>query len=258
MMQKPGNGQYGMEYEAGCRDRAGSYTHRPAASIMRFLFSIKILFLFICFSAAALHTTAQEEEVLRSADSLKTVTVDIDSSAPEGKKVKKVNVYDPRKAAIRSAILPGWGQVYNRKYWKVPIVYGALGTSAYVFFFNLNTYKDTRFAYRVKYNMRVHGTDSTNYDRIPDYLKPISEGSLRSYRDSYRRDIDYSVIFFILLWGLNVVDAAVDSHLKSFDVSPDLSFRIKPGHSQMAGTTGLSFVVHIGKQKNTALLPSRF
>ena len=254
----PGNRQYGMDYEAGCTDRAGSYTHRPAASIMRFLFSIKILFLFICFSAAALHTTAQEEEVLRSADSLKTVTVDIDSAAPEGKKVKKVNVYDPRKAAIRSAILPGWGQVYNRKYWKVPIVYGALGTSAYVFFFNLNTYKDTRFAYRVKYNMRVNGTDSTNYDRIPDYLKPISEGSLRSYRDSYRRDIDYSVIFFILLWGLNVVDAAVDSHLKSFDVSPDLSFRIKPGHSQMAGTTGLSFVVHIGKQKNTALLPSRF
>ncbi len=254
----PGNRQYGMDYEAGCTDRAGSYTHRPAASIMRFLFSIKILFLFICFSAAALHTTAQEEEVLRSADSLKTVTVDIDSAAPEGKKVKKVNVYDPRKAAIRSAILPGWGQVYNRKYWKVPIVYGALGTSAYVFFFNLNTYKDTRFAYRVKYNMRVNGTDSTNYDRIPDYLKPISEGSLRSYRDSYRRDIDYSVIFFILLWGLNVVDAAVDSHLKSFDVSPDLSFRIKPGHSQMAGTTGLSFVVNIGKQKNTALLPSRF
>ena len=254
----PGNRQYGMDYEAGCTDRAGSYTNQPAASIMRSLFPIKTLFLFLCFSVAVIHATAQEEEVLRSADSLKTVTVDIDSSAPAGKRVKKVNVYDPRKAAIRSAILPGWGQVYNRKYWKLPIVYGALGTSAYVFFFNLNTYKDTRFAYRVKYNMRVNGTDSTNYDRIPDYLKPISEGSLRSYRDSYRRDIDYSVIFFILLWGLNVVDAAVDSHLKSFDVSPDLSFRIKPGHSRMAGTTGLSFVVNIGKQKNTALLPSRF
>ena len=254
----PRNRQYGMNYEAGYEYRTCLSNKERACSVMIIFITSRSFLLILCFSLVSLYAVAQEEEVLRSADSLKTVTVDIDSSAPEGKKVKKVNVYDPRKAAIRSAILPGWGQVYNRKYWKVPIVYGALGTSAYVFFFNLNTYKDTRFAYRVKYNMRVNGTDSTNYDRIPDYLKPISEGSLRSYRDSYRRDIDYSVIFFILLWGLNVVDAAVDSHLKSFDVSPDLSFRLKPGHSQMAGTTGLSFVVHIGKQKNTAFLPSRF
>jgi hypothetical protein len=201
---------------------------------------------------------AQEKEVLRSADSLKTVTAVVDSTAPEGQKVKKVRVYNPKKAALRSAILPGWGQIYNKKYWKLPIVYGALGTSAGVFFFNLKTYKDTRFAYRVKYNMRVNGTDSSLYNQIPDYLKPLQEGSLRSYRDSYRRDIDYSVIFFVLLWGLNVVDAAVDSHLKSFDVSPDLSFRFKPGYSEMAGTSGLSFVVYVDKKKQKALLPSRF
>ena len=91
-----------------------------------------------------------------------------------------------------------------------------------------------------------------------DYLVPISEGSLRSYRDSYRRDIDYSVIFFVLLWGLNVVDAAVDAHLKSFDVSPDLSFRFQPGHSEMAGTNGVSLVVNLGKKKQTTLLTSKF
>ena len=159
-------------------------------------------------------------------------------------------MYSPGKAALRSAIIPGWGQIYNRKYWKVPIVYGAIGTTAGIFIYNLQNYKDTRFAYRVKYNMRVNGTDSALYSQIKDVLQPLSESSLRSYRDQFRRDIDYSVVFFVIMWGLNVVDAAVDAHLKSFDVSPDLSFRIKPGRSELAGTNGMSLVLSIGKNPN--------
>ncbi len=169
-------------------------------------------------------------------------------------KKKSDNRYDsafkahsPKKAALRSAILPGWGQIYNKKYWKLPIVYGILGTSGGIFLFNLKQYKDTRFAYRIKYNMRVNGTDSALYSQIKSNLKPLSEESLRFYRNQYRRDIDYSVLFFILLWGLNVVDAAVDAHLKSFDVTPDLSLQIRPGHSEMANTNGLSLVLKIGK-----------
>jgi hypothetical protein len=152
--------------------------------------------------------------------------------------------HSPRKAAIRSAILPGLGQIYNKKYWKLPIIYGALGTSAAIFFYNLNNYRDTRFAYRVKFNMRANGTDSALFVKIKDNLKPLSEESLRFYRDQFRRDIDYSALFFVLLWGLNVVDAAVDAHLKPFDVSPDLSLEVKPGRSQMAGTSGLSLVLN--------------
>jgi len=83
-----------------------------------------------------------------------------------------------------------------------------------------------------------------------------SISSIRNNRDTYREYIDYSVLFFILFWGLNVVDASVDAHLKSFDVSPDLSLQFKPGHSRMANTTGLSLVLLIGKhQSNT--LPSK-
>ena len=221
-------------------------------------FFIQIIVSLACLLTLPLLSFAQEKETLQSVDSLKTVTSTIDTTA-DGKKVKKVHVYNPRKAALRSAILPGLGQIYNKKYWKLPIVYGALGTSAGIFFFNLQTYKDTRFAYRVKYNMRVNHTDSTLFDQIPDYLKRISENSLRSYRDSYRRDIDYSVLFFVLLWGLNVVDAAVDAHLKGFDVSPDLSMKFKPGYSPMAGTTGMSLVMNIGgKKKQPALLTAKF
>lgn len=154
-----------------------------------------------------------------------------------------IKVYSPRSAAIRSAILPGLGQIYNKKYWKVPIVYAALGISGGVFLYNLKYYKSTRFAYTVKYNMRVYGTDSSKYASIKDNLKPLSEESLRSYRNTFRQDIDYSALVFLLLWGLNVVDATVDAHLKSFDVSPDLSLQIKPGHSEMANTNGLSLVL---------------
>ena len=108
--------------------------------------------------------------------------------------------------------------------------------------------------------MRVNFTDSALYSQIKDVLKPLSESSLRSYRDQFRRDIDYSAVFFLIMWGLNVVDAAVDAHLKSFDVSPDLSLRIKPGRSEIAGTTGLSLVLQIGKKPSSQvrMLPSQF
>lgn len=182
-----------------------------------------------------------------------SLTVKKDSIPAVAKKAS-TNKYDsafkahsPRVAAIRSAILPGLGQVYNKKYWKLPIIYGVLGTCAGIFFYNLGNFNDTKFAYRVKYNMRVNHTDSASFVRIKPILKPLSEESLRFYRNQFRRDIDYSALVFILLWGLNVVDATVDAHLKSFDVSPDLSLLIKPGHSTLANTNGLSLVLKIGK-----------
>ncbi len=187
------------------------------------------------------------------AQKTKPAKLEKDSTPVVAKKVS-TNKYDsvfaahsPKKAAIRSALLPGLGQIYNKKYWKLPIVYGALGTCAGVFFFNLGNYKDTKFAYKVKYNMRVLRTDSTLYADVKPYLKPFSEETLRFYRNQYRRDIDYSALFFLILWGLNVVDASVDAHLKSFDVSPDLSLKFKPGYSDMAKTNGLSLVLKIGK-----------
>lgn len=173
-------------------------------------------------------------------------------SVPVVKKQPVMNKYDsamkahsPKKAALRSAILPGWGQIYNKKYWKLPIVYGGLGTCAGIFFYNLSNYKNTKFAYKVKYNMRVYGTDSALFSSIKPNLQFIDENSLQFYRNQFRRDIDYTVLVFALLWGLNVVDAAVDAHLKPFDVSPDLSLQLRPGHSQMAGTNGVSLVLSI-------------
>ena len=158
------------------------------------------------------------------------------------KKVDSVlKEHSPRKAIIRSAIIPGWGQVYNKKYWKLPLIYGALGATAYVFVDNLQVYRDSRFAYKAKYQAS-QGDSSLLADVKPEYMIYSME-SLRANRDQFRKYIDYSVIFFVFFWGLNVVDAAVDAHLKSFDVSPDLSLRIKPGYSEMAGTKGISIIL---------------
>jgi hypothetical protein len=218
----------------------------------------------VALLATAISAFTQEEEKMIAADSLTTTTID---TSKTGK--KKIRVYNPKKAALRSALVPGLGQIYNKKYWKLPIVYGALGTSAGVFIFNLTNYRDTRFAYQAKYKASLPPydpanptpgphRDSTDYFKIKAPLERYSLETLRYYRNQYRRYIDNSVLFFVVLWGLNVVDAAVDAHLKAFDVSPDLSFQIKPGRSQVAKTNGLSLVLTIGKNVNPRPLKNTF
>ena len=160
--------------------------------------------------------------------------------------------HSPQKAAIRSAIIPGWGQAYNKKYWKIPIVYTALAIPAYLFVDNLKWYNKTKYAYAVV----VSGTQNPDsLNKVDPELKPFvdrkMESELLNYRNEFRRNVDYSVLFFLLAWGLNVVDASVDGHLKEFDVSPDLSFKIKPSFSPSGNTYGLSLVmnIHDGKGK---------
>ena|SRR5687767_959003 len=197
---------------------------------------LSVFFFIVCFSIP-FKGLAQEP----AAD---TIPKKDSVAIPIVKDTVKKKIYSPKKAAIRSAIFPGLGQIYNKKYWKLPIIYGALGTTGAVFFYNLSNYKDLRLAYRVRYNIRVNN-DSTDFEKIEPQLLPLSEESLRFNRDEFRRNIDYSVLIFALLWGLNVVDAAVDAHLKHFDVSPGLSLRIKPGYSEMAGTNGISLLLTI-------------
>lgn len=157
--------------------------------------------------------------------------------------------HDPRKATIRSAIIPGWGQAYNRKYWKIPLVYGALGITGYIFNFNRVQYNKVKFAYFALINK-----DTAKYRLIEDpaLKRFVEEGNsyaLQSYRNEYRKDIDYSVLFFLFFWALNVVDATVDGHLKDFDIGNDLSLKIKPAFYPMPTTPlGVSFVFNIGKQ----------
>lgn len=180
-----------------------------------------------------------------------------DSLPPKAKKVApkhvKVNIfkapdsikpYPPRLATIRSAILPGWGQITNKKYWKLPLVYGALGVTTGVFIYNLNTFKKAKNAY-----ILATDSDLTNDDLIPEpyYSVRSQPERIRSFRNQIRQNVDYSALFFILFWGLNVVDATVDAHLKGFDVSDNLSLQFKAGYSPLAQTNGVSVVLRLGK-----------
>ncbi len=125
-----------------------------------------------------------------------------------------------------------------------------MGVSTYIFLDNIKTYREYRFAYNARYKASLPAprTDSTDYFKLDNIYKIIQPESIRAARNKFRQYVDYSVLFFILMWGLNVVDATVDAHLQSFDVSPNLSLSIEPGRSQMAGTNGISLVLHIGKK----------
>ncbi|MGZ5189844.1 MAG: DUF5683 domain-containing protein [Flavisolibacter sp.] len=216
----------------------------------------KIFGLFICCFFAIISVHAQTDSTATDStiiDSTKKM-IPVDSLPKVATPISDKNNVDsilkyhsPKKAAVRSAILPGLGQIYNKKYWKLPIIYGALGVSGAVFAFNLTQYRDLRFAYKAKTEAKASPPDSTNYFLIRPDLVNLDYNATRNYRDEYRRQIDYSALFFILLWGLNVVDAAVDAHLRSFDVSPDLSFKIKFGKSDLAQTTGMSLVLALKK-----------
>jgi len=152
-----------------------------------------------------------------------------------------------KRATIYSAILPGAGQVYNKKYWKVPIVYAALGIPAYYYFYNKSWYNKCQYALTVT----VNGSPPDSVAAVAPPLQPfVAAGDVNgiiTYRDSFRKDQDYSVLFFLLFYALNIVDATVDAHLKDFNVNSDLSFRVKPmfipGPNPIVGITA-AFDIH--------------
>jgi hypothetical protein len=206
---------------------------------------IFLRFLLIGFMLPVLQVNAQDSLMVRDTipvDSVVTIVADTIETVKRDTIARER--HSPRKAAIRSAILPGLGQVYNKKYWKVPIVYAAIGIPIGTFVYNKQWYDRTRRAARM-----IATNDTANYQSRVDpqlhvfFSTPNALGSLLNYRNEFRRNMDYSILITLLFWGLNVVDATVDAHLKEFDVSDDLSLKIKPAFITGANTPGISFVV---------------
>ena len=134
----------------------------------------------------------------------------------------------PKRAALYSAILPGAGQVYTKKYWKVPVIYGGLITSAYY----INESNDLYQLYKSTYLNRLDGdfTDNLNY----------SDSDLRTLTEHYRRNREVSALLFTLTYILNIVDASVNAHLFEYDVSEDLSLHIQPVYFTKENASGFS------------------
>lgn len=213
-----------------------------------------VLFLLLLLPGTAIFAQQKEDTVLikNEATIIKkpdTLVVKENAADTSGKNVLALDTavkYNPKVAALRSAILPGWGQWYNKKYWKIPIIYGALGITTGVFFYNLKTYRLLRQA--VIY--RAAGDSAL----VAPEFQPFTTGFLRENRNVFRQNIDYSVLVFLLFWGLNVVDATVDAHLKAFNVSPDIGMRIQPGLSNM-NNPGVSLVFFFKEKSTKPLLP---
>jgi coproporphyrinogen III oxidase-like Fe-S oxidoreductase len=130
----------------------------------------------------------------------------------------KKNMSSVKKATLLS-IIPGGGQIYNKSYWKVPVIYAGFGALGYSYVFYNRVYNDVRQAYIQKLN----NEPITN----PEY-ENVSEDMLYNLRESYRKSRDLSVIGMAGWYAFNLMDAAVDAHLKGFDVGEKLTLKVKP------------------------------
>ncbi len=203
--------------------------YQPASNMRLQKILLSIAFLFIANAIFAQTIVDTSANVVVATDQLINATASTDSL-----------FHNPRKATFRSAVLPGWGQAYNKEYWKIPLVYGVIGVPAGFFVYNNTWYKRSKKAYEIRIIK-----DSANFSKIHSKLQGLDAESLRFYRNQFRRDRDYSILYTLIAWGLNVADATVFAHLKGFDVSDDLSFKIKPGYSPLAATSGISLVLAI-------------
>ncbi|WP_298424836.1 DUF5683 domain-containing protein [uncultured Kordia sp.] len=171
---------------------------------------IVILLCCLCFITNAWSQTKEEKGKEKQKEESLLVVKDTINVAK-----KEINPLSPSKAAFYSAILPGLGQAYNKKYWKIPIVYAAMGTGIYFYISNNKQYN----RYRTAYKQRLAGLNDEFSILVPD------ENALIDAQEFYQRNRDLSLLLTIVAYVLNIVDANVDAHLLQFNVSDDLSFR---------------------------------
>lgn len=152
---------------------------------------------------------------------------------------KPYDPLSPARAAFYSAVLPGLGQAYNGKYWKVPVVYGALGIGVYFYLENDRHYD----RYRDAYKSRLAGQTTDEFtDESGSPL--ISTNGLIEAQRFYQRNKEISILVTVGLYALNIIDANVDAHLQQFDVSEDLSFKPVLDIDRYSGKTGYGLTLN--------------
>lgn len=131
----------------------------------------------------------------------------------------KIKIFNPQKASRLSAIVPGLGQVYNKQYWKLPVIYGGYAVIGHYIKFNNDMYHEFKNALTYEID-----DDATTINPFPNF----SRNSLERNMDFWRRNRDMLIIFTGVYYLLNIVDAHIFAHLNEFDINNDLTVRIKP------------------------------
>jgi hypothetical protein len=135
--------------------------------------------------------------------------------------------HSPVKASLMSICLPGLGQLYNKKYWKIPIIYAGLGIMTYFIVFNSQEYSKYKNAY-------IESVNNDTIGQYQDLVNKYTEQDLLSAREYYRRNLEVTCIITGVWYILNIVDAAVDAHLFTYNINEDLSLKVDPvlmGHA---------------------------
>ncbi|MCT4614531.1 MAG: DUF5683 domain-containing protein [Marinifilaceae bacterium] len=168
------------------------------------------------------------------------------------RKVKKDSIsiverkHSPHKATMYSLVLPGLGQIYNKKYWKLPILYAGIGATIYAINWNTKNYNKYKNGYKdftlfMEYKYRPEdstlekptGTSyeklyTTNFDESSESFDSWFKTQLQNKKDSYKHDRDLSYIILVGVYVLNLVDAAIDAHFNDFNISEDLTVNVNP------------------------------
>nr|WP_245234900.1 DUF5683 domain-containing protein [Tamlana crocina] len=181
------------------------------------------------------------QDTLPEQEALPEPLVAVDSISKPG---VVINPLAPAKAAFLSAILPGLGQAYNKKYWKIPIVYGAIGTGVYFYINNNKEYN----RYRDAYKSRLAGfeTDEFYFDGQGNKLTSprISTDRLEDAQKFYRRNKEISLLVTLGLYALNIIDANVDAHLMQYNVDENLSLAPHYRFNEIDATSNLGLTLN--------------
>ncbi|MBO5057932.1 MAG: hypothetical protein J6C05_04720 [Prevotella sp.] len=197
--------------------------------------------------AAILQATAQEpaqQETIKndSAAASKKLPISVSDSAVVMKVPRDWNTWTPKpqKALWMALVIPGGGQIYNRKYWKLPLVYGGMMGCIYAMTWNNTMYKDYSQAYL---DIMDSDPNTQSYNKFLHLGNTIDESNMERYKtifkkrkDKYRRWRDLSFFCLIGVYALSVVDAYVDAELSEFDISKDLSMKVRPTIMQNKST----------------------
>src|SRR5258706_4461219 len=189
--------------------------------------------LFLLFVGFCFRISAQGKA--DSAVSVVTYTTLINSNQPVDTIRSYAKRFDPRKALLFAAVLPGSGQVYNKKYWKLPLVYGGFG----LLINTVGYYQKAYVKYKDELFIKINNPTATP-------PSGLDTPQLRSIVDQARRQRDYFLVLTGLMYILQMVDAHVDAHLKEFDLNPKLQAHFEPRifqDSMMGKSSGLALII---------------
>ena len=183
-----------------------------------------LILLLLCFLSVSLQAQNDDEKLVKK----EGLTIETNAIVRDS-----INPLSPAKAAFYSAVLPGLGQAYNKKYWKIPIIYAALGTGIYFYIDNTNVYN----RYRDAYKSRLAGFDD-------DEFQGFSDDALIRAQNSLRRNRELSLLITIGIYALNIIDANVDAHLLQYNVDDNLALKPHFNINEIDATTNLGLTLN--------------